>query len=124
MANPVLLTSNTGKELSGKGLDLAVRERHKGVAFQEIEDTLSQQIHDNTDVSSVIETVPQMYTSVSIFPVVGFQGRQNSEFYPRSITVLLNRPDDLDCNRSILFLVSSLYHLAKCALAKEFGDRV
>lgn len=50
-------TSNTREELAGKVLDLAVGKRHKVVAFQEIEDTRSKEIHDDADVTAVIEAI-------------------------------------------------------------------
>jgi len=84
------LTSNTCEELSGKALNLTVRERDERVSFQEIEDTLSEEIHDNADMSPVIETVSKVYTSVPVCVVIGLESRQDPKFYPRSISVFLD----------------------------------
>lgn len=69
------LTSDTSKELSGKTLDLAVRKGNELIAFEKIEDTLAQQVHDNADVASVVEAVAKMYATIPIFRVVRFQRR-------------------------------------------------
>jgi len=76
-----MLTSNAGEELSGKALNLAVRKWHKLVALEKIEYTLTKQIHDNTNVASVVETIPKMYAAVSVFVIIGFESRQYPEFY-------------------------------------------
>jgi hypothetical protein len=75
-------------------------------------------------VSAVIETISKVDTSVPVFMVIGLESRQNSKFYPRSVSVLLNRSDDLDSNVLIPLLVSGLHNLAECALTEEFGDLV
>jgi hypothetical protein len=51
------LTGYTGKQLSSETLDLAVGKRHKVIGLEEVKDTLSQQIHDDADVTSIIEAV-------------------------------------------------------------------
>ncbi len=63
-------TSNTSEELSSKALDLTIRKWDKGIALQKIKNTLSKQVHDNADMSAVVETIPKMYTSVSVFVVI------------------------------------------------------
>ena len=51
------LTGYTGKKLSGKILDLCTRERHKIIALQKVENTLSQKIGDNADMVAIVEAV-------------------------------------------------------------------
>jgi hypothetical protein len=69
------LTCYTSKELSRKTLNLAVGEWHEVVAFKEVEDTLSEQVGDDADMTSIIETVSEMNTPVSVIGVVCFEGR-------------------------------------------------
>ena len=64
------LTSDTGKELSRETLDLAVRERDELIAFEEIEYTLAQQVHDDADMAPVVEAVAEMNTPIAVFRVV------------------------------------------------------
>lgn len=90
------LTSNTGEQLAGKVLDLAVRERHEVVALEEVEDALAQQVHDDADMSAVVEAVSEMYAPIAVRLVVGLQRAQDPEFDLARIAVLLDRADDLD----------------------------
>lgn len=69
------LTCNASKELPRKTLNLAVGERHKVVTFKEVKDTLSEQVSDDADMTSIIETVSEMNTSVSVVGVVCFECR-------------------------------------------------
>ena len=64
------LTGNTSKQLFRKMLYLTTGERHKCVAFQEVEHTLSKEIRDNADVIPEVEAISKMYTFVAIEPVV------------------------------------------------------
>jgi len=48
-------TSHAGEELSCKALNLRTGEWYKAIAFEEIEDTLTQQISDNADVVPKVE---------------------------------------------------------------------
>jgi len=75
------LTGHTGKQLPGKALNLAVWKRHKRVSLQEIKDTLTQQIHDNADMPSVVKAIPEVYTSISVLLIVCFESRQNPQLY-------------------------------------------
>jgi len=65
------LTSNTGEKLPRKALYLTVREWNKRVALEEVKDTLSEQIHDDAYMTSIVKTVTEVYTPVSILMVVG-----------------------------------------------------
>jgi predicted ABC-type ATPase len=103
---------------------LTVGKGHKTIALEKVEDALAKQIHDDANVATVIKAVSQMNTAISIVVVVGFQGRQNTQLYPRSIAVLLNRADYLDGYSSISFPVASLDHLAEGALAEEAIDLI
>jgi hypothetical protein len=64
------LTCNAGEQLSCKTLNLTVGERHEVVALKEVKNTLSEQVGDDADMASVIETVSKMDTSVSVFGVI------------------------------------------------------
>lgn len=75
------LTRHAGKQLSGKVLNLTIGERHESVSFQKVEDTLAKQIHDNADVPSIIEAIPEVDASIPVFIVIGLECRQNTEFY-------------------------------------------
>lgn len=112
------LTSHARQQLTGKTLDLAVRERDEVVALEEVEDAGAKQIHDNADVASKIEAISQMNASIPVFLVVRLQSLQYSQFDPRGISVLLDRPNDLDGNQLVSFPVAGLDHLAKGSLAK------
>lgn len=110
------LTSNTGEELFSKVLDLAAREGHELICLEKVEDTLPEQIGNNTDVISKVEGVAKVYTLISIEFVVVGESLQNTEFYLRCIAVFLNRPDDFDCYSSFFAIVIGFYHLPKGAL--------
>ena len=56
--------------MSCKTLNLAVGERHKVVTLKEVKDTLSKQVGDDADMTSIIETVSKMNASVSVFGVI------------------------------------------------------
>jgi hypothetical protein len=106
--------------LASKTLDLTVGEWNETIALEEIENTLAQQVHDNADMASEIETVPQVDAAVPIFLVVGFQGGKNPQLYTRGIAVLLYGANDLDGNWPVSSTVSSLDDFAKRSLAEEF----
>lgn len=59
-------TGNTGKELSGKILNLSAGERHENVALQKIKDTLTQKISNNANVIAIVETVAQVNAFIPI----------------------------------------------------------
>ncbi len=69
------LTCNASEELSRKTLDLTIGERHEVVAFEEVKHTLPEQVGDDADMTSIIETVSEMNTSVSVFSIVCFKRR-------------------------------------------------
>jgi hypothetical protein len=45
------------------------------IALKEVEDTLSEQVGDDADMVSIIETVSKMDASVSVFGVICFECR-------------------------------------------------
>jgi hypothetical protein len=47
-------------------LDLTTRERDKSIAFEEVKDTLAQQIRHNADVVSEIEAIPKVYALIPV----------------------------------------------------------
>lgn len=68
---------------------------------------------------AVVETVPEMNTAVSVLLIIRLEGRQDSEFYSGSITILLYRSNDLDGHEPSLSLVTSLDNFAEGSLAEE-----
>lgn len=105
-------------------MDLTVGERYKVVALQEIEDTGAQKVHDDANVAAVVETIPQVDTSIPVLLIVGLQRLEHSELDSAGISVLLDRADDLDGNKLVAFLVACLDDLAKGALAEKLHDLV
>lgn len=118
------LTSDTGKELSRKTLNLAVRERNELIAFEEIEHALAQQVHDNAYMAPVVEAVAQVNASIAILSVVRLESCENPEFYPRGIPVLLHRTNNFDGNQFISPSVACLDHFAECSLAEHLDHLV
>lgn len=115
----VFLTGNAGEELAGKVLDLAVGERHKTIALEEVEHALAEKIHDDADVPSVIEAVPEMNTPVPVLGVVGSERLEDPELDLARFPVLLYRANDLDSDKSVVDLVPGLYDLAERPLPKQ-----
>lgn len=72
------LTCDTREELTGKALYVRARKRHELVLFQEVKDTLTEQVRNDADVVLEIEAVAQMYAFVPIVLVILGQGHQNS----------------------------------------------
>lgn len=103
---------------------MAVGERDEVVALEKVEDARAEQIHDDADVASEIETIPQMNASVPVLLVVRLQSLQHTQFDPRGISVLLDGPNDLNGNQLVSFSIASLDHLAKGSLAQKFVDLV
>lgn len=68
------LTSHTGEELTGKGLDLTAGEGNESVTLQEVKHTLSQKIGDDADMVAEVKTIPEMDTLVAVGLVIGGQG--------------------------------------------------
>lgn len=66
----LLLTCNTGQELTSKTLNMRVWKRGELVALEKIEKTQVQKIRDDTDVTTKVETVPEMDTPVSVVSVM------------------------------------------------------
>ena len=118
------LTGDARKELAGELLDVGARERHKGVALEEVKDALAQQVGDDADVVAEVKRVSQVDTLVAVVLVVACQSRQDPQFDATSIAVFLHRADDLDGHVGVSPAVVCLYYLAECALAEELHDRV
>lgn len=119
-----MLTSDAGKQLTSKGQDLTVGEGHKIVLLQEVKHALPKQIHDDANVATEIEAVPQMNATVPILLVVRLQGCQHPQFNLTRVSVLLYGADDLYRDKLIAPLVLCLYNFAESALAKELDDFV
>lgn len=112
------LTSNTSEQLPGKVLDLAVGKRYEVVALEEVKDALPQKVHDDADVSAVVEAISEMYATIAVLLVVGLQCTQDPEFDLASIAVFLDGANDLDGNALVCASpVNSLDDLAEGALS-------
>ena len=66
----------------------------------------------------VIETITQMNTFIAIALVVRGKGRQDSQFDPRGITVLLDGANDFDGTPRLSLLVVGLDYLPKSTLTE------
>lgn len=75
-------------------------------------------------MASVVETVSQVYASVSILGIVCLESRQYPQLNARSISVFLYRADDLDCHVTAPFLVCGLDDFAEGPLAELFTHSV
>lgn len=121
---PCRLTSNAGKELAGKALNLAVREGDESVALEKIKDALTEEIHDYADVASVIEAIPQVNTAIPILLIVGLKSSKYSQFYSGSIAVLLYRANNFDSDLFVASPIVGLYYLAEGTLAEKTSNLV
>ncbi len=119
-----MLTSNTGQELAGKVLNLAVGKGHKAVALQEIEHALAEKVHDDADVAAVVEAVAEVNAAVPVLGVVGSQRLEDPQFDLAGLAILLYGPDDLDGDELLGGLVSCLYDLAKRALPEQLDHLI
>lgn len=118
------LTGHTGQKLTSETLDLAVGKGNKRISFEEVEDALAQQIHNNADVTTKVEAIAEMYAPVAVLWVVGFEGSQNPELYARCVPILLYRANDFDGHQLLLLPVHGLDDLTKRALTKLFDNGV
>lgn len=112
------LTGYAGEQLPGKILNLAVWKWDEVVALEEIEHALAEKIHNDANVASVVETIPQVNASVSVVLVVQPERLEYPKFDLASIAVLLYGSNDLDGNKFAAFLVFCLHHFAERALAE------
>lgn len=120
----VALTSHAGQELTSKRLDLAVWEGHKVVALEEVEHALAEEIHDDANVTPVIEAVPEVDATVPVLLVVDSERLEDAELDLARLAVLLHRPNDLDGDELVLDLVLCLHDLAKRSLAEQLDHSV
>lgn len=63
-------TSNTGKQLASKLLNMTAGKWHKTIALEEIKHTLAKKVSDNTNVVSEVEAIPEMDAFVAIALVI------------------------------------------------------
>lgn len=105
-------------------LNVTARKRHKLIAFEKVKDTLAEEVCDDANVIPKVEGVAKMYTLVAVLFVVGCECRKYSELYPRSVSVLLNGANNLDCDFDSSFVIVCLDDFAECALAEELDNRV
>lgn len=118
------LTRNARKQLPSEALDLAVGEGHEAVAFEKVKDTLAKEVHDDANVSTVVEAVPQVDASIPIILIICLQSGEYPEFDSRGITVFLHRSDNLNRDELVTSPVTGLDNLAESALAKQAHDLV
>lgn len=74
------LTSDACQKLPGKALNLTVGKGHKLIALEKVKNALTQQIHDDADMPSVIEAITKVDASISVLRIIGFQGSKYSQF--------------------------------------------
>lgn len=117
-------TRNAGKQLSCKTLDMCTRERHETVPFEEIEHALPEEVGHDTDMIPVVEAVSEVDALVAILFVVRRQRRQDSEFDPGGVAVLLDRTDNLYRTHGLSLLVICLGDFAECPLAQQSHDGI
>jgi hypothetical protein len=103
---------------------LAVWEWDEAVAFEKIEDTLPEQVHDNADMASEVETISEVDAAIPILDIVGLECLQYSKFDSAGIAVLLDRPDNFDSHIFVSPHISGLNDLAKGSLAEELVDSI
>lgn len=71
-------------------MNLTVWERCEAVALQEVKDALSQEIHDNANMTSIIKAVTQVDAAIPVLVVVGLERSEHSQLYPGGIAILLD----------------------------------
>jgi hypothetical protein len=101
---------------------MCVREWCELIHLQEVKDTLPVEVGDNADVIPKVKAVTEMDTPIAILPVIRCKGRQDTEFYPRCIAVLLDGSNDFDGTFGLLFTVPGFHNFAECALTEQFDD--
>ena len=101
---------------------MRVREWCELVHLQEVKDALAVEIRDNANVIPKVKAVTKVDTPIAVVPVIRCQGRQDTEFYPRCIAILLDGADDFDGTLGLLFTIPGFHNFAKCALTKQFDD--
>lgn len=105
-------------------MDLTVGKRNKVVALEKVEDTLTQQVHNDADVPSVVEAITEVYAPIPVLGIVGFQRSQHSQLDARGVPVFLYGADDLDRHQLVLSPICGLHNLTKGTLAKQFDNGV
>lgn len=63
-------TSNTGKQLASKLLNMTAGKWHKPIALEEIKHTLTEKVSDDTNVVSEVKAIPEMDAFVTIALVI------------------------------------------------------
>ena len=105
-------------------MNLTAWEGHEAVALQKVENTLTQQICDDTYVVPEVEAVAKVYALVAVVFVVHGKSREYSQLDSRSIAVLLHRTNNLDRASCLSSLVVGFDNFSKGSLAKQFDDIV
>ena len=103
-------------------LYLAAWKRHKLIALEKIEYTLSVKICDDADVISEIKTLAQMYAFVPVVGVVLTECLEYPQLDSRSISVFLHRAYNLDSNFPLPLPIGSLNDFTKGSLSEQFCD--
>lgn len=94
------------------------------VSLEEIEYALTQQIHDDANMPTVVEAITEVDAPIPIVRIVCFQGGEDPELDSRGISVFLHRADDFDGHQLVLSSVSRLNDFPKGALAQQFDDLI
>lgn len=71
-------------------MNLAVGKWNEMVAFEEVKDTLTQKIHDNADMTAIVEAVSQVNAAISVGRIIGFESSKDAKFDAGGVTVFLN----------------------------------
>jgi hypothetical protein len=103
--------------LPRKELNVRAWERREAITLQKIENTLAVEIGYDAYVIPEVEAVAQMDALVAIISIVGSQCREDPEFDPTGITILLHRTNDFDGAPRPLSPVPCFDHLSKRPLA-------
>jgi hypothetical protein len=104
--------------LTSKTLNLAVWEWNETVSLEEIKDALAKEVHNNADMTPIIKAIPQMNAAIPVLFVISLEGGENSQFYPRCITIFLHGSNNFDSDLLVASAVISLDNFSESALTK------
>lgn len=126
------------EQLAGKGLNVRAWEWHKGATLKEVKDRQPQERCDDANVTSPVEAVAQLDTSIAVVLVCLSKCLQDSKFNATSIAVLSSvsvlcsstvgsqgnadlrhSSDDLDGHLLAVANINRSHDFAKRSLAEE-----
>jgi hypothetical protein len=85
-AHAFILTGYTNEKLLGETLDLTIWIWNIFVLFQEVIGALTKQVHNHTNVASVLERHFCMNAPVVVLLIMHFEGFEYPKLVPRGIT--------------------------------------